>query len=124
GSDALIDLRGKPRIDKDCHLRLAEHVNEARCNDFARRIYSALACHGGEIRDGCDFAVANANVAGVPRRSSAVDDVAVRDNNVKARGLGLQIQATQRNSKGRQQDGSNYFYHLAPLITVADSSLV
>ena len=36
-----------------------------------------------EISNGCDFAAANAYVAGIPRRACAIDDVAVDDDDVE-----------------------------------------
>ncbi len=40
----------------------------------------------GEIADGGDFAIADANVAGIPRRAGAIDDVAVGDDEVERAG--------------------------------------
>ena len=43
GGDALKDFRGQARIDQDRHLRLAQHVDEAGRDDHAVRIDGALA---------------------------------------------------------------------------------
>ena len=45
--DALIDLRGQPRIHKDRQLGLAEHVNEARRNHHPVRIDRARTRSAG-----------------------------------------------------------------------------
>jgi len=43
----------------------------------------ARALRVAQISDGGDFAAANADVAGVPRRAGAVDDVAVGDDKIE-----------------------------------------
>ena len=84
--DALKDFRGQARIDENGQFRLAEHVDEAGGDDFAGGVDGALARSCGEIADGGDFAVADADVSGIPGRTGAVDDVAVGDDEVE--GLG------------------------------------
>jgi hypothetical protein len=66
GGNALVDLRGQPRIDQDGHLRLTEHVNEAGRDDFAVGVDGALAGRVRKVADGCDAAIADAHVTGVP----------------------------------------------------------
>jgi hypothetical protein len=86
GGDALIDFRGQARVDQNGQFRLAEHVDEAGRDDLAGGVNGALAGCGGEVADGGDFSVADADVAGVPGRAGAVDDVAVRDDDVEGEG--------------------------------------
>ena len=81
--DALIDLRGQARIDQDGELRLAEHVDEAGSDDHAAGVDGASARGIAKIANGGDLAAADADVAGVPRRAGAVDDVAVGDDDVE-----------------------------------------
>ena len=88
GGDALINFRGQARVDEDGQFRLAEHVDETGRNDFAGRVDGALARGGGEIADGGDFSVADAEVSGIPGGTGAVDDVAIGDDEVEGRGLG------------------------------------
>src|SRR5262249_45512183 len=73
GRDSLINFGRQARIEKDGEFRLTEHVDETGGDDFARSINSALALGGREMTDGGNFAVANADVAGVPRRTGAID---------------------------------------------------
>ena len=49
-----------------------------------------------EIADGGDFAVADADVAGVPGRAGAVDDVAVGDDEVEGWRLGERERGEQQ----------------------------
>ena len=51
-----------------------------------RGIDGALAGRGCEIADGGDVAVADADVAGIPGRAGAIDDVAVGDDEVESGG--------------------------------------
>src|SRR5882724_498449 len=87
--DALIDLGGQAWIDKDGALRLTEHVDEAGGNNFSARIDGASAGRGAEIADGVDLAAKNADIAGIPGRAGAVDDVAVDDDDVEGTSLPL-----------------------------------
>jgi hypothetical protein len=66
GGDALIDFRRQARFDEDGEFGLAEHVDEAGRDYLAGGIDGALAGCGGEIADGSDFSVADADVAGIP----------------------------------------------------------
>ena len=70
------------RVDQDRHLGLAEHVDEARRHDHAVRVDGALGLRRAQKADGGDASVANADVAGVPGRAGAVDDVAVADDEI------------------------------------------
>ena len=89
GGDALIDFRRQARIDENGEFGLAEHVDEAGSDDFAGGVDGAFARGGGEIADGGDFSVADAEVAGIPGRSRAIDDMAVGDDEVEGGGWGL-----------------------------------
>jgi len=82
--DALMDLRRQARVDQDRQLGLAEHVDEARGDDPTRGVDGALARSRAQGTDGGDAAVADADVAGNPRRAGAVDDAPVRDDEVEA----------------------------------------
>ena len=85
-SDALVNLRRQARIDQDGQLRLAQHVDEARSHDHAVCVDGSIALRIAEISDGRDLAGANPHVARIPRRSGAIDDVAVGDDDVEGRG--------------------------------------
>ena len=98
GGDALEDLGGQARVDEDGELGLAEHVDESGRDDFAGGVDGALGGRTGEVADGGDAAIADADVAGVPGRAGAVDDVAVRDDDVKRRGW--------RSGRGEKRQGS------------------
>ncbi len=50
------------------------------------RVNGATALSIAEDSDGSDFSTANADVAGIPWRARAIDDVAVDDDDVE--GLG------------------------------------
>ncbi len=89
GRDALVDLRGQARIHQDGQFRLAQHVDKAGSDDHAVDINRARALRVAQISDGGDFAVANADVARVPRRAGAVDDVAVGDDEIEGWVWGL-----------------------------------
>ena len=83
GSDALIDFRGQAGVDEDGEFGLAEHVDESGGDDFAGGVNGALTRRGSEVADSGDFSVADAEIAGVPRRAGAIDDVAVGDDEVE-----------------------------------------
>ena len=83
GRDALVDFRRQARVDEDGQFRLAEHVDESGRDDFAGGVDGALARCSGEIADGGDLAIADADVAGIPGGAGAVDDVAVGDDDVE-----------------------------------------
>ena len=89
GRDALVNLRGQARIHQDRQFRLAQHVDEAGGDDHAVGINGARALRVAQISDGGDLAAANADVAGVPRRAGAVDDVAVGDDEIEGLVWGL-----------------------------------
>ena len=83
GGDALVDLRGQAGIDEHGQLGLAKHVNESRRDDLAGGVDGLPARRSGQVADGGDAARADADVARVPGRAAAVDDVAVGDDQVK-----------------------------------------
>ena len=89
GGDALKDFGRQMRVHQDGQLGLAEHVNEARRDDHAVRVNGALGLRRAQKADGGDASVANADVAGVPGRAGAVNDVAVADDEVVRGGGGL-----------------------------------
>src|SRR5262249_53044229 len=80
--DALKDLGRQMRVHQDGHLRLSEHVDESGSDYHAVRVNGALGRRGAEKPDGGNTPVANADVAGIPGRAGAVDDVAVADDDV------------------------------------------
>src|SRR5689334_8699051 len=83
------------RIDQDRQLGLAEHVNEARRDDHAVRVNGALCRGAAQKSDGGDTAVANADVARVPGRTGAINDVTIADD---------QVVGDVRGVKGRDGD--------------------
>ena len=89
GGDALKDFGRQMRVDQDRQLGLAEHVDEARRDHHAVRVDGALGLRRAEKADGGDAAVANADIARVPGRAGAVNDVAVADDEVVRGGCGL-----------------------------------
>ena len=83
GRDALIDFRRQTRFNEDGEFGLAEHVDEAGSDNFAGGIDGALARCACEVADGSDFSVADADIAGIPGRTGAVDNVAVGDDEIE-----------------------------------------
>ena len=59
------------------------YVDEAWCNYLATRVNGAFAAGFGKVADGGDSAITNADVAGIPGRAGAVDDVAFDDDEVE-----------------------------------------
>ncbi len=102
--DTLIDFGRQTRVDEDGHLGLSEHVDEARGNDPATSVDGALAWVGRQIADGGNLAVTNADIAGVPRRASAVDDVAVGDDDVEFWRLSEQEVREPQRTEGNNAD--------------------
>src|SRR5580700_11160570 len=82
GGDALVDFGRQARFDEDGQFGLAEHVDEAGRDDFAGSVDGALSGRGSQVADGGDSSVADADVAGIPGRTGAVDDVAVGDDEI------------------------------------------
>ncbi len=101
GGDALEDFGGQARVDEDGELGLAEHVDESRRDDFAGGVDGAFGGRLGEVADGGDAAIADADVARVPGRAGAVDDVAVGDDDVK----GLQCRLRSGCADGENGQG-------------------
>src|ERR1035437_2452219 len=85
GGNALIDLRRQARIDEYGRFRLAEHVDEAGSDNFAAGVNGTLARGSRKIDDGGDAAVADSDVARVPRRAGAIHNVPVGDDEVEGR---------------------------------------
>ena len=69
-------------LDQERELRLAEHVDEARRDDLARRIDAPLRRGLVEPTDGGDAPGADADVRRVPRRAGAVDHPPMLDDDV------------------------------------------
>ena len=85
GGNALKDLRRQVRIDQDGHLRLPEHVDEARRDDATFGIDATGRRGASEVADSGYPSVADADIAGKPGRSGSVDDPSVFDDNVERR---------------------------------------
>lgn len=99
------------RVDQDRQLGLAQHVNEARRDDHAVRVNGAFGLCRAQEADGCDTAVANADIARVPGRAGAVNDMAVADDEVVVGG-GLGVQWTEGEEKKQREEGrANEFGH-------------
>jgi len=96
GGDALKDLRRQMRIDQNREFRLAQHIDKARSNDETLRVNHAAALRIGERADLRDAPVGDADVAGIPWRASAVDNVAVANDEIKLLGC---VQARGDNRK-------------------------
>ena len=96
------------RVDQDRQLRLAEHVNEARRDHHAVRVNRPLGLRRAEKADGGDVPVADADIARVPGRAGAVNDVAVADDDVARGRCGLGVEGGEGEEK---QDRENKFGH-------------
>ena len=83
--DALIDFRGQAGLDEDGVFRLSEHVDETGRNHFTVCIDGASAGQSAKIADSGNLAGANSDIAGIPGRAGAVDDVAVGDDDIEGR---------------------------------------
>ncbi len=71
------------RVDQNRHFGLTQHVDEAGRNYVALRVNDSLGRHVPENTYLRDSAVNDADVAGVPRRARAVDNVAVANDQIK-----------------------------------------
>src|SRR5689334_25273220 len=91
------------RVDQDCQRGLAQHVNEARRDHHTARIKGAFGRSAAEKANGGDASVANADVARVPGRTCAVNDVAVADDEVVRRGLGVESSEGEEKDKGKER---------------------
>ena len=76
------------RIDQDGQLGLPQHVDEAGGHHHPVRVDGSLGGGARQIADRRNAAVTNADVAGVPGRTGAVDDAAVADDGVVGTGSG------------------------------------
>src|SRR5947209_5980817 len=81
--DSLINLRRQAWVDENRSLRLTEHVDESWSNNSPGSVDGSFTWRRGEVADGGDFAIADAEVCGVPGRACAIDDVAVGDDEIK-----------------------------------------
>jgi hypothetical protein len=70
------------RVGEDGQLGLTEHIDEAGRNDETVRVDSAASGDVGQVPDGCDPAMLDCDVGGVPRRAGSVDNVAVANENI------------------------------------------
>lgn len=92
------------RVDQDRQLGLAEHVNEARRDNHAVRVNGARGLRRAQKADGGNASVANADVARVPGRARAVNDVSIADDQVVRSG-GLGVQGRERQKKDESEEG-------------------
>ena len=80
---------GRLRIDQHGQLRLAQHVDEAGRDDLAGGVDGLSRGRAAASRPIAAIRPSRiADVAGVPGRPGAVDDVAVEDDDVEGVGLG------------------------------------
>ena len=89
------------RIDQDRELGLAEHVNKTRRDNHAVCVNGAFCLRRAQKADGGDTSVANADIARVPGRASAVNDVPIADDEVV--GLSRDSEKTKEGEGGDQQ---------------------
>jgi phage FluMu protein gp41 len=67
-------------------LTVPVHVDEPGANNRIVRIDGALGWRAGQISDRHVLAVTDSDIARIPRRAAAINDVAVDDDEVKRRG--------------------------------------
>ena len=70
------------RVDQDRELGLAKHVNEARRDNHAVRVNRPLGLRRAQKTDGGKASIANADIARVPGRAGAINDVPVADDQI------------------------------------------
>jgi hypothetical protein len=83
GGDALGELAGRLLVDEQVHLRLPQHVDEARGDDQASGVEGALGCGvlaGAPHED--DAVADDAHVGVDPGIAAAVHHLAVADEHV------------------------------------------
>src|SRR5207253_6886864 len=114
---SLVNLRGQARIDQNRPFRLAQHVDEAGSDDHTVRVESALAGSGGKIPNRRNPSIANADIARIPGRPCAVDDVAVSDDQIERlrRLRGTQCCCAQERDR-KEQKGSPQTHSEYPLL--------
>ena len=78
------------RVDQDRDLGLAKHINESRRDNHAVRVNRPFGLRPAQKANGGDSPIANADIAGIPGRTGAVNDVPVADDEVVRGGLGVQ----------------------------------
>ena len=99
--DALIDFRWQTRIDENGEFGLTKHINKAGGDNETVSVDGARARCCGEVADCGDSSFANPDVTGIPRRTSAVYDLAIGDDNVERRGQpGFHWKNNQRKKEG------------------------
>ncbi len=90
GRDALKDFRRQVRIHQDGKLRLAQHVDETGRHHEALGVDDAASLRSGECADLRDAAIDDADIAGIPRRAGAVNDMAIANDDIERLGGGQQ----------------------------------
>ncbi len=96
----LEDLRGKAGVDKDGEFGLSQHVDEAGSDNSAACINGARASRIMQITDGGNLSISNSDVAGIPGRAGAVDNVPVGDDDIEGR----RWLASLKGSSAEEQD--------------------
>ncbi len=81
-SDALGEFAQRTIVEQERDFGLAEHVNEARCDDTAVGIDFAFRMSVVQISDGGEAIAANADIGCVPRISGAIDNVTFADDEI------------------------------------------
>ncbi len=80
--DALKNLGGQPRVHQDGDFRLPEHVDESRRHHQPADVDGPLRLGAREVADGRDVTIPDGHIGRIPRRAGAIDDAAVRDDEV------------------------------------------
>ena len=80
--DALGEFAQRTIVEQERDFGLAEHVNEARCDDAAVGIDFAVRMSVMQISNGGETIAADANIGGVPRISRAIEDVTVTNDEI------------------------------------------
>src|SRR4029077_18490277 len=83
--NALKYLGGESGLDQDAQLRLPQHVDEPGSDYIVVSVDRSRAGGTFEVADGRNSAVANADLARIPRRARSIDDVSVDDHQVEPR---------------------------------------
>src|SRR3954467_4392189 len=100
------------RIHQDRNLRLSQHVNEARRHDHAMRVDGTLARRGTYETNGRNAPIANADIAEIPGRACAVNDIAVADDEIVGCVRGVSAERRQGEEKKHDKGGTaKEFWH-------------
>ena len=91
------------RVHQDGQIGLAEHVNESRRDDHAVRVNGARGLCRAQKADGRDASVAYADVAGVPGRAGAINDVAVANDEVIGGGRCVEGREERRKMRAKRE---------------------